>query len=92
MAQGRQLHLHSGGGLVELAQAQEAGGIVRVEGARSSCASGMPSPSLSRVDSRELWSSSRVVWRVMLGGQKNLAEQRQIRYESNYASRSNYSS
>ncbi len=56
MAQWRQLHLHPGGGLVELAEAQGAGGIVRVgaagalsgvEGARSSCASGMPSPSLS---------------------------------------------
>ena len=30
MAQGRQLHLHPGGGLVELAEAQDAGGIVRV--------------------------------------------------------------
>ena len=30
MAQWRQLHLHPGGGLVELAEAQDAGGIVRV--------------------------------------------------------------
>ena len=30
MAQWRLLHLHPGGGLVELAQAQDAGGIVRV--------------------------------------------------------------
>ena len=30
MAQWRQLHLHPGGGHVELAEAQEAGGIVRV--------------------------------------------------------------
>ena len=56
--QRRELHLHPPGGLVGLAEAQDAGGIVRVgaagalsgaEGARSSCASGMPSPSLSRV-------------------------------------------
>ena len=30
MAQWRQLHLHPGGGLAELAEAQDAGGIVRV--------------------------------------------------------------
>ena len=54
--QRRELHLHPGGGLVELTEAQDAGGIVRVgaagalsgvEGERTSCASGMPSPSLS---------------------------------------------
>ena len=30
MAQWRQLHLHPGGGLVELAETQDAGGIARV--------------------------------------------------------------
>ena len=30
MAQWRQLHLHPGGGLIELAEAQDAGGIARI--------------------------------------------------------------
>ena len=55
----RELHLHPGGGLVEMGNAQDAGGVVRVgaagalsavEGARSSCASGMPSLSLSGME------------------------------------------